>query len=127
MEDRRLPEAFAYALILCTLVLYATGQPTPPATPPSGTPGSGTSEMREINDAVLQTAAGLAVLLIAIHGVKWITSDNPQDRADVKKGLTYVILGLLMAYLAKRIVEAVYCYAIYKSMGVDIAECTSQI
>jgi undecaprenyl pyrophosphate phosphatase UppP len=87
----------------------------------------GRQELKDVNTAFLQVVAALAVLLIAVNALRYVTSDNPQERADIKKSLTYVILGLLITYLAGKLVEAVYCYSLEKVWGVTSGECKTYI
>ncbi len=71
----------------------------------------GASEMAdldELNTALVTVAAAMGVLMIAIQGLKWITSDSPQDRAEAKKGLIYILLGLLVVAIAAQIVCGLY-------------------
>lgn len=77
------------------------------------------TELEELNDALVTVAAAMGVLMISIQGLKWITSDNPQDRAEAKKGLIYILVGLLVVALAAQIVLGLYCYVISGSYGVS--------
>ncbi len=53
-------------------------------------------------------AAGFAVLLIVVHGVKWKTATNPAAREEAKKGIIMVILALLIIIIAGTIVTMIY-------------------
>jgi len=91
------------------------------------TPPSGRTEMMQVNQAVLEVVAALAVVMIAVHALRYVTSDNPQERADIKKGLEYIVIGLLIAYLARSLVKGIYCYALYKAWGIATTECEKYI
>ncbi|MFH1835803.1 MAG: hypothetical protein ABH851_06415 [Methanobacteriota archaeon] len=83
--------------------------------------------LREVNEAFLQVVAGLAVLLIAVHALRYVTSDNPQERADIKKGIIYIIIGVFIAYLAAELVEGIYCFALNEAFGISIGDCRALI
>ena len=45
----------------------------------------------------LQTMAyALGMLMVVIQGVRYIAADSAQDRGDVKKGLIYIVIGVLV-------------------------------
>ena len=49
------------------------------------------------NPANLQTMAyALGLLMVVVQGLRYIIADSAQERADVKKGLIYVVVGLLV-------------------------------
>lgn len=64
--------------------------------------------MDETNKAIRQIGAALAVLMFSIHGLKWVMSETPADRAEAKKGMIYVIVGLLFLKLAFNVVCGIY-------------------
>jgi hypothetical protein len=109
------------AFILLMLPLLTQATPTPPPA------DKGRSEMQEVNLAFLQVVAALAVVMIAVNALRYVTSDNPQERADIKKSLTYVIIGLIIVYLARALVKGIYCYALYKAWGIATTECEKYI
>lgn len=74
-------------------------------------------EMTDLVSALKKIAAGLATLLIAIQGLKYVTAQTPEDRAEAKKGLIYIILGLLVAAIAANLVCGLYCAAIASTYG----------
>ncbi len=41
-------------------------------------------------------ALALGYLMMVLMGIKWIIADSPNDRADAKKGMMYVVIGLLL-------------------------------
>lgn len=94
----------------------------------AATTESGMTELREVSIAALQVVGALAVLMIAVHALRYVTSDNPQDRADIKKGLTYIVIGLLIAYMATILVKGIYCAALGEVWDSATAtECMSYI
>ena len=111
------PGRVHFKLILIALVLIGESQPAAAAPPP---------ELNLLIDALFDVAAAMAVLLIAIQGLKFVTSETPADREEAKKGLIYVLMGLLVVFLAVRIVCGIYCYAIeaYESpKGIQAIKC----
>ncbi|MCX6695777.1 MAG: hypothetical protein NTU61_05730 [Candidatus Altiarchaeota archaeon] len=41
-------------------------------------------------------AYALGLLMVLVQGVRYIIADSAQERADVKKGLIYIVVGLLV-------------------------------
>ena len=66
-------------------------------------------ELLEIVDELPKVAGALGALMLGILGVKWVMSENPQEREDAKKGVTYVIIGLLLVSMATVLVDWLYC------------------
>ncbi|MFH0859957.1 MAG: pilin [Candidatus Altiarchaeota archaeon] len=90
--------------------------------------GTDMAELNSLNEGLVTVAAALGVLMISIQGLKWVTSDTPQDRADAKKGLEYILIGLLVVYLAGVIVCGLYgvalsAYSISCVMNGVVCEC----
>jgi hypothetical protein len=81
----------AFALIQLTLFVSATSDP-----------------LDEASDAIQKIGAAAAVLMFSIQGLKWVTSETPADRAEAKKGMIYVIVGLIFLKLAFNVVCGVY-------------------
>lgn len=59
----------------------------------------------EITEILTKVGAALGVLMIAVEGVRWIFSDSPKGRDDARKGVTYVIIGLILLISAEKLVE----------------------
>lgn len=74
--------------------------------------GGGMDELNALNEGLVTVAAALGVLMISIQGLKWVTSETPQDRADAKKGIEYVLIGLLVVYLSGILVCGLYGVAL---------------
>jgi hypothetical protein len=53
-------------------------------------------------------ANALGWLMMVLMGVKWILADSPNERADAKKGMIYIIIGLLLVASATSLVN-MYC------------------
>lgn len=87
-------------LLFYSPMVYATSCCDPSAVSP---------ELQEIVNELPKVAAALGALMLAILGVKWIMSENPQEREDAKKGIIYVIIGLLLVTMAGTLVTEIYC------------------
>lgn len=70
--------------------------------------------------ASLSTVAySLGWLMMVLMGVKWIIADSPNDRAEAKKGMIYIVIGLLLVASAKQLLQ-LYCDTAEKSIpGID--------
>jgi len=53
-------------------------------------------------------AAALATLMIAIQGIRYLITEAPKQRKEIKKGLIYIVVGLFVVILAAEIVEQLY-------------------
>lgn len=61
-----------------------------------------------INNLLYGIAAGIAILMITIHAVKWKTASSPADREEAKRGIINVILGLIVIIIAAALVALIY-------------------
>jgi uncharacterized membrane protein len=60
----------------------------------------------------LRTVAfALAWLMMVLMGVKWIVADSPNERAEAKKGMIYIVIGLLIVVSARPLLQ-MYCNTI---------------
>jgi predicted membrane channel-forming protein YqfA (hemolysin III family) len=66
------------------------------------------SAMDDFNDTLRTIAAALAFLMLLIQGLRWVMSDSSQDRAEAKRGMVYVIMGIIVVYMAAHIVCGIY-------------------
>jgi len=74
-------------------------------------------EMTDLIGALKKIAAALGALLIAVQGLKYVTAEAPDDRAEAKKGLIWIIVGLLVAAISAYLVCGLYCAAISSTYG----------
>lgn len=72
----------------------------------------------EFKILLYSVAAGVAALLLAVHGVKLKTASSPEERKEAKRGIIFVILGLVLIILAATVVELVY--KIPPALGTEI-------
>lgn len=78
----------AFFVLLCLSSYVLAGCPATPA-----------SVLSIWNPANLQQMAyALGLLMIVIQGLRYIIADSAQERAEVKKGLMYIVIGLLVVY-----------------------------
>ncbi len=61
----------------------------------------------DINAILYGIAAGVAILLIVIHGVRWKTAGSAEGREEAKRGILNVILGLVVIIIAAALVSLV--------------------
>jgi type IV secretory pathway VirB2 component (pilin) len=61
----------------------------------------------DINQVLYGIAAGVAILLVVIHGVKWKTADSLEGREEAKRGVLNVILGLAIIVIAAALVSLI--------------------
>lgn len=61
----------------------------------------------DINTILYGIAAGIAILLITIHGIKWKLAESPEAREEAKRGILNVILGLAIIIIAANLVDLI--------------------
>ena len=61
-------------------------------------------------------AYSLGWLMMVIMGVKWIIADSPNERADAKKGMIYVIIGVLVVKSSCELLS-LYCTNVTTALG----------
>lgn len=62
----------------------------------------------DANALLYGVAAGIAALMMAVHAVKWKTSDNANDRELAKKGMINVMLAVMLILIAASLVSIVF-------------------
>jgi predicted membrane channel-forming protein YqfA (hemolysin III family) len=93
-----------WALLICAVILVQTvqAQTTP------------TTSYAWVNS--LRTLAyALGWLMMVFMGVKWIVAESANERADSKKGMIYIVLGLLVVASACPLMQ-LYCDTADKSI-----------
>ena len=58
-----------------------------------------------ITEIIYYIAGIIAAIMFVISGYKFITSDNPEDRTEAKKGFMFVILALIIIIIAEPLVN----------------------
>jgi len=49
----------------------------------------------------------VGVIMLILHGFKWLVSEDMEGRKDAKKGMIYVMLGLAFIAIASALVELI--------------------
>ncbi len=63
-------------------------------------------------DIVYGIAAGIAALMIILHGFKWLISEEPAERKEAKERIIYVLYGLIIIIIAVALVNTIYSASI---------------
>ncbi len=58
----------------------------------------------------------LGWLMLTVLGMKWIVAESSQERLDAKKGMVYIVVGLLVVRVICTLI-AFYCQAAQNSMA----------
>ena len=68
-------------------------------------PTAGTTAIQDILAIAFGTIGALAVLMIVISGLRYITSaGNPEQTAKAKNGIIYALVGVVVAISAESII-----------------------
>jgi len=71
-----------------------------------------TSNMNALFDTLLYVGAAFAIALIIVQAMHWMSSDSPEARAEAKKNIIYIFMGLLVLYLAAYLTCGVVGYGL---------------
>lgn len=86
---------------ICILILFFTFSKIVNA-------GALEDALNEFKNLLYITAAGVAALILVIHGIRLKLAGSPSEREEAKKGIIFVILGLVLIILAVMIVGLIY-------------------
>lgn len=86
--------------------------------------GAGVDDLQEVNNKLCFVIGALGMFVLALLGLRFLSSDNPQERNAMKKGMIYVVLGLLVVALAYTLVYEIYCAIIKSAYGETLSKCT---
>ena len=95
----RLKKPFLFSLTLLMLAYSALSQGNNTTTP------SFQETVGSINYIFYAVAAGVAILMITIHAIRWKMTDDPDVVEDSKRGIINVIAGLILIAVAAALVE----------------------
>jgi hypothetical protein len=71
----------------------------------AGLPAAFWQTIADVQEILLFVGGALGAAMIAWDGVKWITADSPAEREDAKRGVIYVMIGLVLLKSAERIIN----------------------
>ena len=69
--------------------------------------------------SLCKLADALGALIISLMGARWIIADSAQERAESKKGIIYVVVGLLVVHSMTLLLTNLYKNPA-SSAGIDI-------
>jgi hypothetical protein len=61
----------------------------------------------DINTILYGIVAGIAILLITLHGIRWKIAESPEAREEAKRGILNVIFGLVIVIIATALVHLI--------------------
>ncbi len=70
-----------------------------------------------------RVAFALGWIMMVFMGVKWIVADSANERAEAKKGMIYIVIGLLIVASVSSLLQ-MYCDVVASS-GVAGFTCTA--
>lgn len=70
-----------------------------------------------------RVAFALGWIMMVFMGVKWIVADSANERAEAKKGMIYIVIGLLIVASVSSLLQ-MYC-GVVASSGVTGFTCTA--
>jgi|GEM_PF-3582002 len=66
------------------------------------------AKIEDITNIIYAISGGIATVMIILHGFKWMTSDNDQDRMMARTGIIHVLLALMIIMLAAALVNLLF-------------------
>ncbi|MFH1125777.1 MAG: pilin [Candidatus Altiarchaeota archaeon] len=104
MEEKRRKACLKLFLISVALLYpsLCTNAATPTTSPG---PAAYSSTMQDVELMLLQIGSALGVLMITISCIRWIAAQNPEERESAKKGVIYVMIGLLLLRGSENIIS----------------------
>jgi len=70
-----------------------------------------------------RVAFALGWIMMVFMGIKWIVADSANERAEAKKGMIYIVIGLLIVASVSSLLQ-MYCNVVAQS-GVTGFTCTA--
>jgi len=67
-----------------------------------------TEMIQDVNMILYAITAGVAILLIVFHAIKWKLAESPDGRMEARKGIINVILGMALIIIAASLVTLLY-------------------
>lgn len=98
---KRITKALASVLFFISSAILAAAETLIPI-------GTDQFHVDTVTAIIMGIAVGLAAVMAALNGFKWITSDDAQDRLEAKKALIIILVALLMLMLAGILVSVFY-------------------
>jgi len=71
--------------------------------------GSGWGSFSDMQTTLKYIGGGLAMVLMVFEGIKWMTAESPEDREDAKRGIIYIIIGLVMLAASYSFIFFLFC------------------
>ena len=69
-----------------------------------------------------QVGVTLGWFMMIIMGIRWIMADSANERSDAKKGMLYIVVGLLIISMLCNLL-CIYCDAAQRSVSANL--CTN--
>ncbi|MCX6695778.1 MAG: pilin [Candidatus Altiarchaeota archaeon] len=77
---------------------------------PWGSPGPGEwGSFDDVRNGMTLIGASLAFILFVYQGMKWMVAEGPEDREDAKKGIIYLVIGMLLLVCSYSLVYFLLC------------------
>ena len=97
-------------LVALLVFLVSDAYGAEPCMLPWGNPGAGQwGSFTDVQNTLTSVGTSLAILMMALQGIKWILSDTPEEREDTKRGIIYIIIGLILLGSAYTFVYYLLC------------------
>ncbi|MFH0862510.1 MAG: pilin [Candidatus Altiarchaeota archaeon] len=66
-------------------------------------------KLTEIINQLLTLGSPIAFLMMVYMGIKWYMAEGPEDRENARRGIIYVVIGLIMLRGAQEFVHYLLC------------------
>ncbi|MBD3388239.1 MAG: hypothetical protein GF416_04095 [Candidatus Altiarchaeales archaeon] len=71
--------------------------------------GANIPTMTSIQSSLKIVGSAAGVFMIVYLGIKWMTANGPQDRESARRGVIYVVIGLIILRTALELIEYLLC------------------
>ena len=69
-----------------------------------------TQDLRNVMDYLRQIGYPIAFFMMIYVSIKWITAEGPEDRENGRRGIIYIIIGILLLRTGDDLVWSLLCF-----------------
>ena len=66
--------------------------------------------MNDIMQMLQTIGYPIGIFMVAYMGIKWMLAEGPQDRENARRGIIYVVIGLILLQVSVKLVYFLLCF-----------------